>query len=41
MDQLFYKKNFSSLMRPIIIENNIFIITENNFFIALDLKKQK
>ena len=36
-----YKKNFSSLMRPIIIENNIFIITENNLLIAVDIKKKQ
>ena len=28
-------------MRPIIIENNIFIITENNLLIAVDIKKKQ
>ena len=40
MVQLFIK-NFSSLMRPIIIENNIFIITENNLLIAVDINKKQ
>ncbi len=36
-----FKKNFSSLIQPLMIENSIFIITENNLLIAADLKKKQ
>ncbi|MEC7099642.1 MAG: PQQ-binding-like beta-propeller repeat protein [Pseudomonadota bacterium] len=36
-----YKKNFSSFIRPLIIENNLFIITENNLLVAVDIKKKE
>ena len=33
-----YKKNFSSLIRPIIINNNLFTITKNNLLISINIE---
>jgi len=34
---ILYKKNFSTLIKPIIIEKYIFLVTKNNFLIAMNL----
>ena len=41
MDQLKKKFSFSSLIKPIINENYVFLITKNNFLILLDLNTNK
>ena len=38
VDQSLVKKNFSSLFKPIINNEYIFLITKNNFLIAMKLK---
>ncbi len=34
---IIYRKNFSSDLKPIVINNHLFILTKNNFLISLDL----
>ena len=36
-----FKKNFISILKPIIINNYLFLITKNNFLIAMDLNSGK
>ncbi len=39
--QIKHKKNFSSLIKPLVIENYLFLITKNNLLIATDLNDGK
>ena len=38
---IIFKKNIPSLMRPIVLKNNLFLITKKNFFICFDLNTGK
>ena len=38
---ILHKKNFSSQVKPIILENYLFLITKNNYLVSVDLKNGK
>ena len=38
---ILHKKNFSSQVKPIILENYLFLITKNNYLVSIDLKNGK
>ena len=38
---IIYKKNFSSLIKPLIINDNLFLISKNDLLISIDLKTGK
>ena len=38
---ILYKKNFSSVIKPLIVDNYLFLISKNHFFISLDLNTGK
>ena len=38
---VFYLKNFKPILKPIIVDNYLFLITENNLIISIDLSDNK
>ena len=38
---ILYKKNFSSIIKPLVINNYLFLISKNNFFISFNLNTGK
>ena len=38
---ILYKKNFSSIIKPLVINNYLFLISKNNFFISFNLNNGK